>query len=292
MTRLSLSRRSLLRRSVTAAPGSALALGLATGESEGRAPPPEAWTLEIESFDGEVLAYRAIGVGRPLLLLHGFLSNAQQTWMASGLADRLATSRRRVILPDFRGHGRSAKPQDPARYPADVLAMDIETLLAQMEITDCDVAGYSLGARIAARLVVRGLRPRKLALCGMGYEGLTAIAARQAYFENLIMNGEASGNPRAARVVAAMMEQTGISRDAALFVLRSQRDVTREELSLFESETRIVCGTLDRDNGDPASLAAAIPGAVLEQPEGDHLTTVSAPAFADALVRFFGEAAA
>jgi pimeloyl-ACP methyl ester carboxylesterase len=248
--------------------------------------------LEIESFDREIIAYRAIGVGRPLVLLHGFLSSAQQTWMQSGLATQLAASRRRVILPDFRGHGRSAKPQDPARYPADVLAMDVEALLQQMDITDCDVAGYSLGARIAARMVARGLRPRKLALCGMGFEGLTAIAARQAHFENLIVNGEASGNPRAARVVAAMMEQTGISATAALAVLRSQRDVTPEELALFEAETRIVCGTRDRDNGDPALLAAAIPGAALEQPDGDHLSTVSAPAFADALVRFFGEAAA
>jgi len=279
MTRVSLSRRTVL-----AAAGSAAAWAASAS-----APPPEAWTLEIESFDGESIAYRAMGIGRPLVLLHGFLSTAQQTWMASGLAERLAASRRRVILPDFRGHGRSAKPQDPARYPPDILAMDIEALLEQLEITDCDIAGYSLGARIAARLMVRGLRPRKLALCGMGFEGLTAIAARQAHFENLIVNGENSGNPRAARVVAAMMERAGISQAMALAVLRSQLDTTPEDLAGFEAETRIVCGTRDRDNGDPARLSAAIPGAVLEQPDGDHLSTVSAPAFADALARFFSE---
>ncbi len=282
MTRLSLSRRAVLAAS---GPLAAWAAGAS-------APPPEAWTLEIESFDGEVIAYRAIGVGRPLLLLHGFMSTAQQTWMDSGLAARLAASRRRVILPDFRGHGRSAKPQDPARYPADVLAMDVEALLEQMEVTDCDVAGYSLGARIAARLVARGLQPAKLALCGMGFEGLTTVAPRREHFENLILNGEASGNPRAARVVAAMMENAGMSASVAVAVLRSQVDTTPEDLAAFTAQTRIVCGVRDRDNGDPARLAAAIPGAELEQPDGDHLSTVSAPDFADALVRFFGEDAA
>ncbi|MFZ4122887.1 MAG: hypothetical protein ACOYKM_14640 [Caulobacterales bacterium] len=63
---------ALSRRSVMAAAGPALAW--AAGAS---APPPEAWTLEIESFDGEILAYRTTGLGRPPLLLHGFLSSAQ-----------------------------------------------------------------------------------------------------------------------------------------------------------------------------------------------------------------------
>ncbi len=39
---------------------------------------------------------------------------------ASGFAGR----RYRLIVPDFRGHGDSAKPHDPAAYPPDVLADD------------------------------------------------------------------------------------------------------------------------------------------------------------------------
>ncbi|MFZ4122886.1 MAG: alpha/beta fold hydrolase [Caulobacterales bacterium] len=156
-----------------------------------------------------------------------------------------------------------------------------------MEIDDLDVAGYSLGARIAASLVDRGLRPGKLPLCGMGLEGLTDIAPGCAYFEDLILNGEESANPRAARAVRAMRQQAGMSAGVALNVMRSQVNTTLEGLAAFTPQTRIVAGTADRDNGDPAVIAAAIPNAELELATGDHLTTVSAPDFSDALVRFF-----
>ncbi len=280
MTTAIISRRGLL----VAAPAGALMLAAA-------APPPEAWTLRIDSFDGVRIAYRSMGVGKPLLMLHGLFSSGTANWIAPGVAERLARSRRRVILPDFRGHGLSDKPEDAAAYPPDALAMDMEALLDALEITECDITGYSLGARIAARLVSRGMRPGKLALCGMGFEGLTNPGLRRAHFEDLILNGDHSANPRAAAFVARLMRQTGMSAQVALHVLATQVDTSAEDLAAFQCETRVICGDQDRDNGDPAALAAAIPGAVLEALPGDHLSTVNAPEFSDALLRFFAETA-
>lgn len=243
--------------------------------------------MHIASFDGARIAVRSLGVGPPLLLLHGFLSNGADNWIAPGIAAQLVASGRQVIVPDFRGHGLSDKPQDPAAYPKDCLAQDIEAVVAALELHGCDIAGYSLGARMAARLVDRGHRPAKLALCGMGLSGLTDVAARQAYFEDLIRNGPGSAHPRVAAVVASMLRDNAMDPAVALNVLGSQLNTSPAALAAFTAQTLIVCGSEDQDNGDPAALAAAIPGAALIRPPGNHLSTVAAPAFSQALGDFF-----
>ena len=68
----------------------------------------------------------------------------------------------RVILPDLRGHGDSARPHDPAAYPPDALADDGLALIEQLGLTDYDLGGYSLGAA-AADVVVAMNQP------GFGY---------------------------------------------------------------------------------------------------------------------------
>src|SRR5439155_17864411 len=75
------------------------------------------------SRDGVELSYRSLGSGRPLVLFHGFTADGSQ-WVDHGPAAALAEQGYRVILPDLRGHGSSARPHDPASYPPDVLADD------------------------------------------------------------------------------------------------------------------------------------------------------------------------
>jgi pimeloyl-ACP methyl ester carboxylesterase len=60
--------------------------------------------------DGHELAYREIGSGRPLVLLHGFTGDSAQ-WIDSGPARLFADHGFRVILPDLRGHGQSTHPR-------------------------------------------------------------------------------------------------------------------------------------------------------------------------------------
>jgi pimeloyl-ACP methyl ester carboxylesterase len=59
--------------------------------------------------DGVRLAYRELGEGRPLILIHGYLSTAM-AMVDTGIAGRIAGRGFRVILPDLRGHGASARP--------------------------------------------------------------------------------------------------------------------------------------------------------------------------------------
>ncbi len=102
------------------------------------------------------------------MLLHGYTSSAQGNWVQTGIAGRLAAAGRRVIMPDMRGHGPGPKPHDPDAYPADALTDDGLALIAHLELGDYDLGGYSLGARIAARMLALGATPGVRSWAGPG----------------------------------------------------------------------------------------------------------------------------
>src|SRR5262245_22508197 len=150
---------------------------------------------EFKSFDGAALSYRSEGEGRPVVMLHGFLANSRFNWIDPGITAAIASAGFKAIMLDLRGHGRSAMPEDAAAYPADVLAQDGEALIRHLDLTDYDLVGYSLGARTAVRMLVRGQRPRRCVLGGMGASGVVGSAKRAAFFADAINNGERSDNP-------------------------------------------------------------------------------------------------
>src|ERR1700761_4004961 len=127
--------------------------------------------------DGVGLAYREIGAGRPLVLLHGFTAH-RFPWLDPGLAAALAAHGRRVILPDLRGHGDSDRPHDPAAYPPDVLADDGLALIETLGLTGYALGGYSLGGRTVVRLLARGAAPTRAVIAGMGLDGIVHATGR------------------------------------------------------------------------------------------------------------------
>src|SRR3569832_2430423 len=140
----------------------------------------------FRSFDGLEIAWREMGQGRPTLMLHGFLADARRNWSQPGIAAKVAALGRRAILPDLRGHGDSAMPEAPEAWPPDALGRDQEALLAHLGIEDYDLVGYSLGARTGVRMLVRGAKPGKAVLGGMGLSGLKDVAARRRHFAHTI----------------------------------------------------------------------------------------------------------
>ncbi|MBO9559025.1 MAG: alpha/beta fold hydrolase [Caulobacter sp.] len=246
----------------------------------------------FQSFDGVSIGYRVLGdpSGWPTLMLHGFLASAETNWFLPGIAAAVAASGpiggRRVIAPDLRGHGRSDAPTDPAAWPRDVLAMDQEALIAHLHLIDYDLVGYSLGARTAVRMLVRGAKPRKLALGGMGDSGLMAAGARAAMFEDSIRHGDAARDPRAGRRVHAMMAAGGLKPEAMLGVLSSFVATTAEEIAAIDVPALVVAGQRDDDNGSVEGLAALMRDARSARVPGDHLSAVMEPALAGAIVDF------
>jgi pimeloyl-ACP methyl ester carboxylesterase len=64
----------------------------------------------FRSRDGLELAYRELGVGRPLVLIHGYFSTATVNWLRYGHAAKIAARGYRVIMPDLRMLARGATP--------------------------------------------------------------------------------------------------------------------------------------------------------------------------------------
>ena len=95
-----------------------------------------------------LLAHTIWGKGSPLLLIHGFTGN-RDAW--SHLQPLLG-DRYRVLAPDLPGHGESPISADTTFHGT------VDQLLALLDATGLervDVAGYSLGARVALALCLR-----------------------------------------------------------------------------------------------------------------------------------------
>jgi pimeloyl-ACP methyl ester carboxylesterase len=243
-------------------------------------------THRFAGFGGADLAWHELGEGRPIVLLHGFLSSAERNWFAPGIAAGLAAAGFRVIAPDCRGHGESAAPSDLAAWPPDVMAADVEALIAQLRLTDYDLAGYSMGGRTAARVLVRGARPRRCVLGGMGDFGIMAAGPRAAAFEDAIRHGEAAADPAMGQAIHRMMAAQGLKPEAMLGVLAAFVATTREDLAGVPTPTLAILGEDDHDNGSVEALSRIMPACTPLRLPGDHAGVVATPAFRDAFIRF------
>ena len=74
--------------------------------------------------DGFDLAYLDHGSGDPILLIHGFASNARVNWESTGWISTLNEAGYRTIAIDNRGHGHSTKSHDPNDYNPTAMAGD------------------------------------------------------------------------------------------------------------------------------------------------------------------------
>lgn len=98
--------------------------------------------------DGRRLAYRRLGAGPPLILLHGW---AMSSAVFSEVAERLAPDFS-LFIPDLPGHGAS----DPApHYTLSSLLADLEVWRQQLRIAACSVLGWSLGGQLALQWVLQ-----------------------------------------------------------------------------------------------------------------------------------------
>ncbi|MBX3479299.1 MAG: alpha/beta fold hydrolase [Caulobacter sp.] len=237
----------------------------------------------FSSFDGQRIAFHRAGEGRPVLMLHGFLANAVQNWVEPGIVEAVVKAGFQVIAPDLRGHGRSAAPHEASAWPGDVLAMDQEALVAHLGLIEFDLVGYSLGARTAVRCLVRGMRPGRCVLGGMGDSGVMQAGARAAMFEDSIRHGEAAKDPRAGKYIQARIKAGGLSSEALLGVLASFMPTTAADLAALTTPILVVSGRDDDDNGSAERLAMTLANAKARRIDGNHLTAVAEPALAEAI---------
>ena len=245
-------------------------------------------TFRFAAADGTELAWHEVGDrgAHPVLLLHGLFSDADTNWIRFGHAAEIASRGLRAIMPDLRAHGVSAKPHDPARYLPDVLAADGLALVAHLGLKSFDLGGYSLGARTAVRMVVRGARPERLAICGMGLQGLLDTGARSDHFRHVLrgLGRHERGSPE--WMAEAFLKTTGGDPQALLPLLDSFVDTKEAELRSIDIPTLVLSGSEDHDNGSAEALAALLPQGRFVEVPGNHMSAVTKPDLGRALGDF------
>jgi pimeloyl-ACP methyl ester carboxylesterase len=139
--------------SALTAPTSAASSVTASETSAIASPPPA--KIDLDAFDaskksialpdGESLAYIDMGTrsGPAVVLIHGYTDSGRD-WVP--LLPYLS-KRRRLILVDLRGHGRSSKPE--CCYTRLDFAYDIKLLLDALGVRRADIVGHSLGSIVA-----------------------------------------------------------------------------------------------------------------------------------------------
>lgn len=238
----------------------------------------------FQAADGVEIAWREMGQGRPLLLIHGFMSEAGTNWIKYGHATALANAGYRVIMPDLRAHGLSAKPHDPAHYPLDILADDQFALLANLGVTDYDLGGYSLGGRTVSRMLTRGAAPGRTVISGMGLDGLTNTAHRGVHFRHVFDNLGHHEKGSAAWMAEAFLKTTGGDPEALRHILETFTDTSAAQIAQWTLPVALVCGEQDNDNGSVADLAALLRRGKLVLVPGNHMSAVIKPELGQAFV--------
>ncbi len=250
---------------------------------------PDLIIHRFKGRDGVDLAYREMGEGRPLVLIHGYFSTAVVNWVRYGHAAAIAARGRRVIMPDLRGHGDSAKPHDNAAYPPDALADDGLAVIEQLGLIEYDLGGYSLGARTTLRMLVRGAKPGRAMVAGMGLEGILHTGGRSAYFRHILTHLGTFERGSPEWLAEAFLKTVGGDPVALLQVLGTFVDTPQEALARIATPTLVLAGTEDDDNGSAAALAAALPAGRHVAVPGNHMSAVAKPELGAAMADFFGE---
>jgi pimeloyl-ACP methyl ester carboxylesterase len=255
---------------------------------------------------GTTLTVHTAGLGRPLVLLHGFPLDHRMWEAQAALADHV-----RLIAPDLRGFGGSTAA---VATSMEQLADDVAALLAALHVTTpAVICGLSMGGYVAQHLAVRHPdRVAALVLVDTKLEADTpdARAARadlaakvgrlgqgilaDAMIPRLLAGSAAArGLPHRAAVEETLrltiLEQPVASIQAALGALGSRPDMT-EAMRHVRVPTLLIVGAEDAIT-PPECLERAeeiMPCTrLLIVPHAGHMTPLEAPAVFNAAVLEF-----
>ena len=236
--------------------------------------------------DDVEIAYLDEGEGEPIVLIHGFASNAAVNWVQPGWL--AALKGRRVIALDNRGHGASTKLYDPAAYHSAIMASDVVALLDHLALGRADIMGYSLGARITAFLALQNpQRVRGVIFGGLGIHMIDGGLPEGVAEALEAPSADAVADPK-ARLFRVFAEQTKSDLRALAACLRGSRQtLTSAQIGAVSMPALVAVGSLDAIGGSASELAALLPaGAALEVPGRDHMTAVGDKVFKRGVLAF------
>ncbi|WP_437985887.1 alpha/beta fold hydrolase [Sorangium sp. So ce117] len=185
----------------------------------------------VES-NGRKIAYRSVGMGKPIVLCTRFRGN-MDVWDPAFL-DALAAHGFRVITFDYSGLGLSTGERS---YAPPSLAGDAKDLIEALDLRDVVIGGWSLGG-LAAQVVV-AMFPERLShavLIGTSPPGPNVKPAEQLFYDT------------------AVLPSYGLDEETILF-FEPRSQASRE--AARRSVERIAQRTQDRSVPVPVDWAAA-----------------------------------
>src|SRR4051794_14453485 len=112
-------------------------------------------TLDTVTVDGRTVAYRELGEGPPVLLVHGWPTSS---FLWRNVMPPIAAANR-VVAIDLPGFGASDKPLD-VKYDFDFFERTLDAFLAELEIDEVGLAVHDLGGPIGVHWTLR--RPERV----------------------------------------------------------------------------------------------------------------------------------
>ena len=120
----------------------------------------------------------------------------------------------------------------------------------------------------------------------MGYEGLTRWARRSGFFLDAIALFDTARRGDPHWLAIQFMKTMKVDPLAATALLHSFESAPDGWQAKFTMPTLVLCGANDQDNGSALELTRALPGATYAEVPGTHMSSVTEPAFGDALAAF------
>ena len=246
--------------------------------------------LHAESSDGVLIAYRAHGEVAetdaalpPVLLVHGFASDATITWERTGWVSALREAHRTVITLDLRGHGESDKPADADSYARERLGMDLLAVLDSAGAAQVDLVGYSMGNRVISDMTsLAPERARRVVIGGAGPNELFATWDLDEV-RGVLLRDEHTSNPVIEQVLRPAIS-AGADRQALLACVEG---VAGAPLAIpGDIPTLFVVGEDDPVPAGVQELALEWDSDLVTIPGRNHVTTLTARAFKDAAIAF------
>src|SRR5947209_3237653 len=258
---------------------------------------PPARTLIVPGR-GELFLRDTGGEGPTVMLLHGWMADADLNWC--GAYGDLAAAGYRVLAIDHRGHGRGLRQVNDFRL-ADCAA-DAADALRHLNAAPAIVVGYSMGGAIA-QLVVRdhpetvtGLvlsgtaqhwqDPRtRRAFKALGVLGLALSIAPRATWSAGFRRAGLRDSPETAWALSEMMRHS--ARDIVEAGRELGRFDSRPWLRPLQIPAAVVLTTRDElvAPGKQRRLAEALQAPVFEAPISHLEITTNGQAYNPALVR-------
>ncbi len=232
--------------------------------------------------------YEEYGVGKPLVLLHGF-GGCVQNWypFTSGLSERY-----RLIVVDLRGHGYSTNPEN--KFTHREAANDVFLLLEKLGVDHFSAMGMSSGGMILLHMATS--QPKRI-------DSMVLISAT-SYFPDqartIMRRASFSTMPQQVQEMYRECAKRGeeqirqlVTQFNALHENYDDMNFTRQSLSTITARTLVVHG--DRDHFFPVeipeSISRSIPNARLWIiPGGEHVPIYdSAVPFTSTTLQFLDE---